>query len=170
MRSWCKIILFGLMLYIIRVCIAGPYCIFLEIQTLRSFKTMTLHIQLFIMPFVMKAAPQKHDNQGLLLQSRANPELLTYFHCKRRWPFLSSVLFHIPWLLTEVTPFPDPLAIYGAPWDQLSEQQKESVDIMDSITTLKHDKVHWIVVAVHSLTGMSLIESEAQRSPQLTKL
>lgn len=126
-------------LYIIRVRIADPHWLFLEIQALRSPKSIILQIQLFITHWVMKAAPQKHGHQGLLLQNRATSELLAYFHHRRGWSLLSSS--HSPDTVAAKGGCPSSrLAIYEAPWDQLSKSQKELVDFVHNIITLRHDK------------------------------
>lgn len=54
------------------------------------------------------------------------------------FPFLSPFLDAM--VLKEVIPLSDPLAIYGAPQDQLSEQKKEFVEFVDGFITLTYDE------------------------------
>lgn len=94
---------------------------------------------------------------------------LAYATCKRGWPSILSPLSDAM-VLEEVTHLLNPLAIWGAAWDQLNEQQKR---VCLFCRWLCHHHTYGPprkVVDFHLLPWASLVGGGTQGSAQLAEL
>ena len=106
----------------------------------------------------------------MYLQERAKPDIKGL--SKLQEDVASPMLSPLSKSLEEVVmmpPLPPLLVTWGAPWDQLSEMDREWVFFTDGSATTVCNETHWRPAAFHLALGTSLVKEGTPSSAQLAE-